>query len=98
MGVLWNAASGAAHGQVWFGIAGFELLAQHEFEPGHVRTVTIPDLAVITEMIDAACAVLYIGTFQRLELGGHDPDLIEAEMRDIHARMPKPDEPIGDPR
>ena len=40
---LWNAASGAAHGQNWFGVEAYELLHKQEYEPGYFRVKRMPD-------------------------------------------------------
>jgi len=41
-GYLWHAASGAAHGQNWFGLEAFDLLTLDEYEPGYFRTIAFP--------------------------------------------------------
>jgi hypothetical protein len=61
---LWNAASGAAHGQNWFGLEAFDLLTVKEYEPGYFRTIAFPDPVFITETIDAACSTLQWGTLR----------------------------------
>lgn len=86
---LWNAASGAAHGQNWFGIEAFELLPVEQYEPGYFRTITIPDPVFITETVGAACATLQWGTLRWLMLGGHDPDLLRQTLSDVYKRVPK---------
>jgi hypothetical protein len=86
---LWNAASGAAHGQNWFGLEAFDLLTLNEYEPGHFRTVAFPDPVFITETIGAACAALEWGTVRWLLLGGHDPNLVRQATREVFSRMPK---------
>jgi hypothetical protein len=86
---LWNAASGAAHGQNWFGIEGFELVTLDEYEPGYFRTIAVPDVEIITETLDAACSTLRWGTLKWLMLGGHSPELMRTATRDVFERMPK---------
>ncbi|AYA23212.1 hypothetical protein C6369_000525 [Rhodococcus rhodochrous] len=86
---LWQAASGAGHGQNWFGIEGFDLRPTREYEPGHFRTMSVPDSVYITEMIEAAAAALAWGTTRWLDYGGHDRSLMFTAMREVHARMPK---------
>jgi hypothetical protein len=86
---LWNAASGAAHGQNWFGLEAFDLLTREEYEPGYFRTVAFPDPVFITETIGAACETLQWGTLKWLVLGGHDPDLLRQARRDVFERVPK---------
>lgn len=86
---MWNAASGAGHGQNWFGIEGFELVAGNEYEPGYFRTTALPDVDLISDMLDAACSTLQWGTLKWLLLGGHSPDVISTAARDVFERMPK---------
>ena len=88
---LWNAASGAGHGQNWFGIEGFELMTVIEYEPGYFRTIALPDVDLISDMLDAACDVLQWGTMKWLLLGGRSPDLMRRAARDVFERMPKLD-------
>jgi hypothetical protein len=90
-GYLWNAASGAAHGQNWFGIEAFELMGSEEYEPGFFRTTAYPDVQMITESLDAACSTLEHGTLKWLLGGGHSPDLLRQAALDVYARMPKKD-------
>lgn len=86
---LWNAASGAGHGQNWFGLEGFDLIPTEEYEPGHFRTASIPDPIYITQTIDAATLALVWGTLRWLELGGHDRNMIRDVTPEIFAKMPK---------
>ncbi len=86
---LWNAASGAGHGQNWFGLEAYDLLATHEYEPGHLRSVSIPDPTFLTETAAAASSALQWGTLRWLTNGGHDPSLLTTAMHEIFARMPK---------
>lgn len=88
---LWQAASGAGHGQNWFGIEGFDLLPTAEYQPGHFRTISIPDPIFITETIEAAAFALQWGTLRWLQLGGHDPSLLGAAVWEVSAKMPKKD-------
>lgn len=86
---LWNAASGAGHGQNWFGIEGFNLLPSQEYQPGYFRAASIPDPVFITETIEAAALSLQWGTLRWLSLGGHDPSLVQAATLEVHSKMPK---------
>lgn len=88
---FWNAASGAGHGQNWFGIEGFDLLPTAEYQPGHFRTISIPDPIFITETIEAAAFALQWGTLRWLQLGGHDPRLLGVAVLEVSAKMPKKD-------
>lgn len=85
----WNAASGAAHGQNWFGIEGYELHSKSEYEPGYFRVAKLPDPVFITNIIDAATSCLFVGTVKWLGLSGHSLDNYEQAQRDIFAQMPK---------
>lgn len=89
---LWNAASGAGHGQNWFGIEGFDLLPIYEYEPGYFRTTSIPDPIYITEMVEAAALSLQWGTLRWLMYGGHDPNLLAAAAAEVFVKMPKKDD------
>lgn len=73
---LWQAASGAGHGQNWFGLEGFDLRPIREYEPRHFRTMSVPDPVYITEMIEAADDSLVWGTTRWLDYGGHDWSLM----------------------
>ena len=89
MAYLRNAASGATHGQNWFGLEAFDVVPIIEYEPGHFRTIAFPDPEFITHTIRAACDALRWGTLRWLLMGRHDPDLIGQATMEIHERMPK---------
>jgi hypothetical protein len=86
---LWATASAAAHGQNWFGVEGFILVDKTEYEPNHLRVMSLPDPTLITEMAEAACTALEWGTLRWLTIGAHDLSVFDAALRDVHARMPK---------
>lgn len=86
---LWMAASGAAHGQNWFGIEGFDVLAKAEYEPGYYRSISLPDPMFITETLEAASTTLQWGTVRFLDYTGHDRNLLTAAIAEIFERMPK---------
>ncbi len=86
---LWQAASGAGHGQNWFSIEGFDLLHRSEYEPGHYRAVSIPDPAFVTDLIGAAAHALQWATCRWLLNAGYEPDLLARAVLEISARMPK---------
>lgn len=92
---LWNAASGAAHGQNWFAVEAFDVVPVLEYEPGHYRTLAFPDPVFITETIGAACEALRWGTLRWLLMGRHDPNLLSQALHDIYERMPKIDDGVG---
>lgn len=86
---LWNAASGAAHGQNWFGIEAFELMSKEEYEPGYFRVKRLPDVHFITETLDAAVTTLAGGTHLWLRNAGVSDSVWVQAMQDVFARMPK---------
>ncbi|TLF74039.1 hypothetical protein [Nocardia cyriacigeorgica] len=86
---LWNAASGAGHGQNWFGLEAYNLLHRIEYEPDHYRTLSIPDPMFVTELIGAASLALQWGTLRWLMYGGHDPELLSRATAETFAKMPK---------
>ncbi|OZE92968.1 hypothetical protein CH299_29105 [Rhodococcus sp. 14-2686-1-2] len=90
---LWNAASGAGHGQNWFGIEGFDLLPSAEYEPGHYRTTSIPDPIYITDTIGAATSALMWGTSRWLQYSGHDPAVLRSAAQAVFEKMPKKSSP-----
>lgn len=92
---LWHAASGAAHGQNWFSLEAYALVPVVEYEPGHFRTITIPDPEFITDTIRAACDALHWGTLRWLLMGRHDPNMLRQTLPEVHQRMPNLD---GTPR
>lgn len=93
---LWNAASGAAHGQNWFGIEAYDVVPVLEYEPGHYRTLAFPDPEFITETIGAACDALQWGTLRWLVMGGHDPEHLSQALIEVHERMPKIESGLSD--
>lgn len=51
---LWRAASGAAHGMYWPNLELQRLTVGDEYEPGHFRARSLPDSAVMVDVIEAA--------------------------------------------
>jgi hypothetical protein len=92
---LWSAASGAAHGQNWFGLEAFDLLATEEYEPGYFRTIAFPDPAFVTDTVGAGCEALQWGTLRWLIMGGHDPETLFKTRREVFELMPKKGDPSG---
>lgn len=88
---LWNAASGAAHGQNWFGVEAYELLSKEEYEPGYFRVTRIPDIDFITDTLDAAVTTLGGGTHLWLKYAGHPEEVWSAAIKDVFDQMPKMD-------
>jgi hypothetical protein len=90
----WNAASGAAHGQNWFSIEGFEVAFREEYEPGHYRTVTTPDPEFITATIGAAATALKHATCRWMMTAGYPLELMTIAMTEVFERMPKKDRDV----
>lgn len=87
---LWNAASGAGHGQNWFGMEGYDVELGDEYEPGHFRSTRIPDASYITEVMEAAAKTLQWGTWRWLALSGYDAQALMVNATgQVHSRMPK---------
>lgn len=87
---LWNAASGAGHGQNWFGTVGYDVELGEEYEPGHFRSTQTPDPVFITEMVEASADTLQWGVFRWLDLAGYDaPARLTDAITRVHERMPK---------
>lgn len=87
---LWNAASGAGHGQNWFGMVGYDVELGEEYELGHFRSTRTPDVVFITEVMEAAADTLIWGACRWLDLAGYDGQaLIKAALHQVHERMPQ---------
>ncbi|GAA2375812.1 hypothetical protein [Gordonia cholesterolivorans] len=87
---LWNAASGAAHGQYWFGMEGYDVALGEEYEPGHFRTRRLPDPAFITETVEAAAHALLWAVWRWLDVSGYAAQQrLESALVEVHSRMPK---------
>lgn len=94
---LWNAASGAAHGQNWFGIEAFELLRKEEYEPGYFRVKRLPDVDFITDTLDAAVTTLGYGTHLWLKYAGASDDVWNQAIQDVLGQMPMSPDPKPPP-
>lgn len=87
---FWHAASGAAHGQNWFGIEGFEVLVGDEYDEGHFRTTSMPDPEFITGTIGAAVEALNYAACRWMLLAGYNPLQATAEaIVAISEKLPK---------
>lgn len=86
---LWKAASGAAHGQNWFGTEAYELLAKEEYESGYFRVTRLPDVDFITGTLDAAVTALGGGTHLWLRNAGYTEEVWLEAVHDVLDRMPK---------
>lgn len=90
---LWNAASGAGHGQNWFGLEAFDLHKTEEYEPGYFRTIAYPDPVFVTDTVGAACDALQWGTLRWLTMGGYDLNMLRRAAREVFELVPKKDNP-----
>ncbi|OHT79226.1 hypothetical protein BKG69_12515 [Mycobacteroides chelonae] len=95
---LWNAASGAGHGQKWFASEGHIVLRETEYEPGHYDQITIQDATLVTETVEAAGNALLHGTFSWLVSSGHEPRMIQAAVRKLQDYFPSDECPDPKPR
>jgi hypothetical protein len=69
---LWRASSGAAHGKYWPTLDLQRIEVGEEYEPGHHRTVQVPDAAGITEVLQAASTVSQYGVALYAQYSGVD--------------------------
>jgi hypothetical protein len=87
---FWHAASGAAHGQNWFSIEGFEVLVGDEYDEGHFRTASMPDPEFITGTIGAAVEALNHAAWRWMLMAGYNPMQATTEaLLAIGERLPK---------
>lgn len=81
---LWNLASGAAHGQNWFSYEGYLLKVGEEYEPGYHRVSRLPDVELLTEIIEAAVATLRQATLLWAGRAGYSyQDMYLEAMREV---------------
>lgn len=69
---LWTAASGAAHGKYWANLDLQTMQVGDEYEPGHHRTVQIPDATAMTEILEAANTLTQYGVLRFADYSGAD--------------------------
>ena len=69
---VWRAASGVAHGKYWPTLELQHIVPLEEYEPGHFRSVQVPDLHGITEVLRAAHDVTQVGALRFLDYSGVD--------------------------
>lgn len=69
---IWRAASGAAHGKFWPTLELQREVPGEEYEPGRFRSVRIPDVDGITEVLRAADAMAQVGVLRFLDYSGVD--------------------------
>lgn len=85
----WKAASGAAHGQNWFGLEGYEITPLHEYEPGFVRAAFVPDPAYLSRTFTAAAQALYEGTSRWLNACGYPVEVLIEAAEQVRSSVPK---------
>lgn len=78
---LWRAASGAAHGMYWTNLELTEVEVGQEYEPGHFRTVTLPDPRAILDVLRASEKMVTYAAFKYLLFSGEDPTRLMAGAR-----------------
>ncbi len=69
---IWRAASGAAHGKYWPTLDLQHIQVGDEYEPGHHRTVQLPDASAITEVLEAANTMSQYGVALYAQYAGAD--------------------------
>jgi hypothetical protein len=79
---IWRAASGVAHGKHWPTLDLQQVVPIEEYEPGQFRTVQIPDLDGLTEVLRAAHAITQVGVLRFLDYSGADIALALERARD----------------
>jgi len=75
---IWRAASGSAHGKVWPSLALQHVVPLSEYEQGQFRTLRIPDLDGMTEVLEVAEKLTMQGVLRHADFCKADiPRLIE---------------------
>ena len=69
---IWRAASGAAHGKYWPTIELQRSMPLAHDEPGQQRSVLVPDVDGITEVLRAAHDTMQVGVLRYLDYLGAD--------------------------
>ncbi len=69
---LWRAASGAAHGKYWPTIELQQTHVGKEYEPGHFRSVQLPDTLGMAEVLRAAEVMFTYGVLRFADYSGAD--------------------------
>lgn len=95
---LWNLASGAGHGQNWYVTEGHIVLKETQYEPGHYDQITIADMTLAVEMVEAAAGALLYGTHMLLASSGHDVGLVQVALPKISEYFPSVEKPDPKPR
>jgi hypothetical protein len=86
---IWRAASGAAHGKYWPTLDLQHIQVGEEYEPGHHRTVQLPDASAITEVLEAANTMSQYGVVLYAQYSGVDVAAVLGEaMAWVAERVP----------
>ncbi|WP_150461074.1 hypothetical protein [Nesterenkonia ebinurensis] len=80
---LWRAMSGAAHGMYWTNLELTQISLGEEYEPGHFRSLVLPDAGALIEALRAASTITTYATYKYLTMGG--ADCVELAKQAIHA-------------
>lgn len=67
---VWRAASGAAHGKYWPSLVLQDVVPIEEYEPGQMRTVSVPNPAGMTELLDLAQRMTAWGVLRHVDFCG----------------------------
>lgn len=71
---VWRAASGAAHGKYWPSLVLQDVVPIEEYEPGQLRTVSVPDPAGMTEVLELARRMTAWGVVRQAQFSGFEID------------------------
>lgn len=86
---LWRAASGAAHGKYWPTMDLQHVEVGEEYEPGHHRTIRLPNASAMTEVLDAASKMSQYGVVLFAQYSGVDVAAVVGEaMTWVAERIP----------
>lgn len=78
---IWRASSGVAHGKAWPSNALQSVYPLSEYEPGHFRTLKVPDPDRMTEVLQAADKLTSFAVLQYAAFSGADLDSLLEEAR-----------------
>lgn len=78
---MWRASSGVAHGKAWPSNALQSVYPLSEYEPGHFRTLKIPDPQRMTEVLHATDRLTTFAVLKFAQFAGADLDGLLEEAR-----------------
>lgn len=67
---VWRAASGATHGKYWPTLVLQHVVPIEEYEPGQLRTLSVPDTAGMTEVLELASEMTSWGVLRHVNFSG----------------------------